>query len=83
MNKDQISEKKEKAAMEFAVNAIHGIPKGDPETIEAHITAVLVVFMGALWGTMGTEYARDFIQAQLDSMQPGVDVDRFTPPPMQ
>lgn len=83
MEQYQIQEQKEKSAMEFAINTIHGLPKGDPEAIETHLTSVLVVFMGALWGTMGTDYARDFIQAQLDSMRPGVEVDRFTPPPMQ
>ena len=83
MNQYQIPEQKEKAAMEFAINAIHGLPKDDPEALEAHITSILVVFMGALWGTMGTEYARDFIQAQLDSMRPDVEVDRFIPPLMQ
>lgn len=31
--------------------------------------ALLVVLMGALWGSFGTEFATGFIQAQLASME--------------
>lgn len=62
-------DEKEKASMQFAMDAIGRIPKGDPAAVEAHLTAVLVVFWGALWGTMGTDYARDFIAAQLRGME--------------
>lgn len=63
------SEGKTDDAMKFAMDMIQGIPKGDSQTTEAYMTAVLVIFMGALWGTFGTEYARGFIQAQLNSMK--------------
>lgn len=60
-------------AMKFAMDALQRAPK---DQLEAHFTAVLVVFWGALWGTFGTEYARSFIEAQLRGMeQPG---DLFT-----
>jgi hypothetical protein len=71
------------AAFKFAMDAMERIPKGDRETLEAHLTGVLVLFWGALWGTFGTEYARDFIEAQLRSMESGQSSDRFTPPRMQ
>jgi hypothetical protein len=66
------------AAMPFAMDTLSRIPKAD---LEAHLTAVLVVFWGALWGTFGTEYAREFIEAQLRGMEGASD--RFTPPRTQ
>ena len=69
-----------KAAMEFAMESLRRIPKGSPEILEAHITGVLIVFWGALWGTFGTEFAKGFIEAQLNAMRPEVPRDRFTPP---
>jgi hypothetical protein len=71
------------AGLKFAMETISRIPKGNPEVLEAHITGMLITFWGALWGTMGTEYARDFIEAQLRGMQPDVPHDTFTPPRMQ
>lgn len=80
---DGLPEAKVKAGLEFAMSTLHSIPKGDKETIEAHITGVLMVFMGAMWGTLGTEFARGFIEAQLNGMRPEVPHDRFTPPTVQ
>jgi len=76
----EMSEAAQKASMEFAMDAINRMPKGDREALEAHITAVLIVFWGALWGSFGTEYARDFITAQLRGMKPDQPHDVFTPP---
>lgn len=70
-------------AMKFAMDTLQRMPKGDPKVLEDHMTAMLVLFWGALWGTFGTEYARDFIEAQLRGMQPNSDHDRFTPPRVQ
>ena len=39
---------------------------------------MLILYWGALWGTMGGEYAKGFIESQLASMAPGVETDRFT-----
>ena len=80
---DPISEQSTKAAMEFAMDAIKRIPKGDKEVLEAHLTGTLIVFWGALWGTFGTEYAKGFIEAQLNGMRPEVPHDRFVPPTVQ
>lgn len=80
---EPISKAATDAAMEFAMDAMKRMPKGNPEALEAHITGVLIVFWGALWGTMGTEYARDFIEAQLRGMEPDVPHDVFTPPTVQ
>lgn len=76
----RLSKAAEDAGMKFAMDAIGRMPKDDPEMLEAHITAVLIVFWGALWGTLGTEYARDFISAQLQSMEPEKSHTVFTPP---
>lgn len=78
---------KEKAAMDagvqFGMNMLKLVPTDDTLAQEAHITGVLVAFMGALWGTFGTEYARGFIEAQLRSMEPDVPHERFTAPSVQ
>ena len=77
----------EKAAMDagtkFGMDILKQIPRGDPAAMEAHITGVLIVFWGALWGTFGTEYARGFIEAQLRGMEPDVPHERFTEPRVQ
>jgi hypothetical protein len=65
------------------MDAIGRVQKDNPEALEAHITAVLIVFWGALWGTLGTEYARDFIAAQLRGMECDKQHDRFTLPRVQ
>jgi hypothetical protein len=78
-----LSEAAQKAAMEFAMDAVKRLPKGDPEALEAHITGVLIVFWGALWGSFGTEYARGFIEAQLRGMGPDQSHEVFTPPRLQ
>jgi hypothetical protein len=70
-------------AMRFALGLMRMMPKDDPQGLEAHITGVLIVFMGALWGTFGTEYARGFIEAQLRGMEPDVPHDRFVQAPLQ
>lgn len=68
------------AGLKFAMDAIGRMPKGDPQALEAHITGVLIVFWGALWGSFGTKYARGFIEAQLRGMEPDQPHDVFTPP---
>ena len=78
---------KEKAAVDagvqFGLNMLMLVPSDDKLAQETHITGVLVAFMGALWGTLGTEYARGFIESQLRSMEPDVPSERFTAPRMQ
>lgn len=71
------------AGIKFAMDAMGRMPKDNPEALEAHITGVLIVFWGALWGTLGTEYARDFIEAQLRGMEPEQPHNVFTPPRVQ
>ncbi len=71
------------AAMKFAMDALSRAPNDNREALEAHITGVLIVFWGALWGTFGTEYARGFIEAQLRGMEPEVPHSIFTPPRVQ
>jgi hypothetical protein len=83
MGKQQLSAA-EKAKMDqgvqFGMNMLKLVPNDDPVAREAHITGVLVAFMGAMWGTLGTEYARGFLEAQLRSMEPGVQTETFTAP---
>ena len=75
---------KEKATMDagvqFGLNMLKLVPTDDKLAQEAHITGVLVAFWGALWGTLGTEYARAFIEAQLRGMEDGNPVERYTAP---
>lgn len=71
------------AGVQFGMNMLRLVPSDDKMAQEAHITGVLVAFMGALWGTFGTEYARDFIEAQLRGMEHGVPHERFTAPRVQ
>lgn len=71
------------AGMQFAMDALNRIPKDDQQALEAHLTAVLILFWGALWGTFGTEYARGFIESQLRGMEPDQPHDVFTKPRMQ
>jgi hypothetical protein len=68
------------AGMKFAMETLERMPKRNPEELEAHITGMLVVFWGALWGTLGTEYARGYIEAQLRGMHPEQPRNIFTPP---
>ena len=86
MNKQQLSAA-EKAKMDqgvqFGMNMLKLVPADDPLAREAHITGVLVAFMGALWGTLGTEYARGFLEAQLRSMEPDKEHETFLAPRMQ
>lgn len=83
MNKQQLTTA-ENAVMEkgvqFGMNMLKLVPADDPLAREAHITGVLVAFMGAMWGTLGTEYARGFLEAQLRSMEPDVPHERYTAP---
>ena len=78
---------KEKAAMnaglQFGMQMLKQLPKGDRVALEAHITGVLVAFMGVMWGTLGTEYERGFIEAQLRGMEPDKPHERFTAPTIQ
>lgn len=71
------------AGMKFAADTIKRIPQGDPEALEAHLTGVLIMFWGALWGSLGTEYANAFISAQLRSMKEAQRLEVFNPPRMQ
>lgn len=71
------------AGVRYGIEMLKQMPKDDPLTLEAHMTGVLVAFWGALWGTFGTEYARDFIEAQLRGMEPGVPHERFVEPTVQ
>lgn len=71
------------AGVQFGMNMLRLVPTDDKLAQEAHITGVLVAFMGALWGTFGTEYARGFIEAQLRGMEPDVPHERFTAPRVQ
>ena len=68
------------AGVQFGMNMLRLVPTDDKLAQEAHITGVLVAFMGALWGTFGTEYARGFIEAQLRGMEPDQPHERFTAP---
>lgn len=70
-------------AMAFAMDALKRMPTGSKKEMEDHLTAVLVLFWGACWGTLGTEFARGFIEAQLRGMQPDVKHERFVPPRVQ
>ena len=78
---------KEKAAMDagvqFGMQVLKQIPRGDPLALEMHINGVLIVFWGALWGSFGTEQARGFIEAQLRGMEPDKAHERFTEPRVQ
>ena len=80
MNPNELNNK-EQAAMEeglrFAMDMISRLPDGDRLALESHMTGVLTVFWGALWGTFGTEYARGFIESQLRGMEPDVPNERF------
>lgn len=57
------------AAIQYAIGLIDQIPKATPEELEAHLTAVLIVFWSALWGSFGTKFAEEFISAQLAGMK--------------
>jgi hypothetical protein len=83
MKVEPLSKAATDAGMKFAMEALERMPKGDPETMEAHMTGVLIMFWGALWGTLGTEYARGFIEAQLRGMEADQPHDVFTPPKVQ
>jgi len=57
------------AAIKFAMGVLEQMPRASREQMEAHMTAVLLVFWSALWGSFGTEYAKGFIEAQLRGME--------------
>ena len=80
---NEIDPAKSKAAFDFALDLVQQLPKDDPEALEAHLTGVLIVFWGALWGTLGTEYARGFIESQLAGMADSSQHERWTAPRMQ
>lgn len=75
-------DEKEKAVMDagiqYGMQMLQQMPKGNQLEMEAHITGVLCAFWGALWGTFGTKYARGFIEAQLRGMETDVQHKRFT-----
>lgn len=80
-------DEKEKAAMDagikYGMDLLMQLPKEDRLVLEGHLTGVLVVFWGALWGTFGADYARGFIEAQLRGMEPSVLNQRFIQPRVQ
>lgn len=80
MIKTDAEKAKMDAGVQFGMNMLRLVPNDDPVAREAHITGVLVEFMGAMWGTLGTEYARGFLEAQLRSMEPNVPNETFTAP---
>ena len=69
------------AGIQFGMQALKQMPRDDPLTVETHLTGVLIVFWGALWGTFGDEYARGFIEAQLRGMQLTRPTDKYIEPP--
>lgn len=69
--------------IEFGLKTLGAIPLGDARAIECHITGVLAVFLGALQGTLGDDYARDFLTAHLNSMNSNAPTMRFTKPTVQ
>jgi hypothetical protein len=85
--KDKAMDEKENAVMDagvqYGIQMLQQLPKGDRLAMEAHMIGVLIAFWGALWGTFGTEYARGFIEAQLRGMEPDVPHERFTEPSIQ
>jgi hypothetical protein len=78
---------KEKAAMDagvqYGIQLLKQLPKGDKLAMEAQITGVLIAFWGALWGSFGTEYARGFIEAQLRGMEADKQHEIYTEPTVQ
>ena len=60
-------------AIKFAMGVLEQMPKANKEQMEDHMTAVLLVFWSALWGSFGTEYAKGFIEAQLLGMEGQAD----------
>ncbi len=80
MTHPQLSDAARDAGIKFAMETLDRMPKGDREALEAHLTGVLILFWGALWGSFGTEYARDFITSQLRGMKPDQPRDVFTRP---
>ena len=79
----EMGKEAEDASTDFALETLKRIPRGDKQVFEEHIAAVLIVFWGALWGSFGTEYARDFIEAQLRSMEPDKPHEKYTEPTVQ
>lgn len=67
------------AGIKFALDCMNRMPKSTPEEMEAHISGVLILFWGAMWGSFGTEHAEGFIEAQLNSMK-AQQRTVFTPP---
>lgn len=78
---------KEKAAMDagvqYGLQLLKQLPKGDKLAMEAQMTGVLIAFWGALWGSFGTEYAREFIEAQLRGMKPDKPHETYSAPTVQ
>lgn len=76
---DQMPKEAHDAAIKWAMGVLEQMPKATALEREAHITAVLVVFWGALWGTFGTEYADGFIKSQLNGMRKAMAAEGGTP----
>ncbi len=47
------------SAIKFAMGVLEQMPKADKEQMEDHMTAVLLVFWSALWGSFGTDTPGD------------------------
>ena len=73
----------ESAGIQFAMQMLKQVPRGNPAELETHITGVLIVFWGALWGSFGTEYARGFVEAQLRGMETNEPHETFVEPTVQ
>lgn len=83
MNDINLEKKHREAGIEFAMQLIKKLPTDDTLALECHLTGVLIVFWGALWGTFGDEYATGFIEAQLRGMKSSAPPETYTKPPMQ
>lgn len=67
-------------AIKFAMSVLEQMPKATKDQMEDHMTAVLLVFWSALWGSFGTEFAKGFIEAQLRGMEGQADKYVKAPP---
>lgn len=87
-NRKDTMDSKQKAAMDagvqYGMQVLKTLPnKDDRQALEFGICGVLIVFWGALWGTFGTEFARDFIEAQLRGMGEDKERETFIEPRVQ
>lgn len=63
----------------WALGLLDQVPTGSKVATEAYITAALVVFLAALRGAIGDEFAAGVMEAQLESMKtPGAVFTKTT-----